>query len=325
MSIELSVLLITYNNELHIRETLDSLVQQSCDFNFEIAVGDDKSTDKTFEIIRAYATEYPGLFNIQQNRSQLGILGNLKTTLDRCNGRLIFNFDGDDIVKSKEALQKFVDTFKQKPEIGFVDSGYDRLLNEENKIIPFSNRSSIFASKETYKNLIKLGQVIPVGMCFKKDLIYQYVDFDYYMGQNITIEDYPILVDMVMHCDFERIEESLHIYRVHSSSYSHKKSFERIYFLNNQMLKLFNHFHKKYHFSKSLVETYVETHHKSVLFNAGKYENKNAGRESFNSIKNKSIRDYIHYWASQYPIVGRLIRLKKAFYSVLKKSLGSRM
>jgi glycosyltransferase involved in cell wall biosynthesis len=312
--IDLSVLLIAYNNEKHIEDTLKSIIKQKCSFNFEIVVGDDCSTDKTFEIINYYANNHPKLFNALQNTSQLGILKNFKTTLDRCKGDFIFNFDGDDIVKSVDAFQKIVDILKHNPNFGFVDSGYDRLLTDENITLKFDNKKSILASKELYKKYITLGKVIPVGICFNKELLYKYVDFDFYIKQNITIEDYPILVDMVMNCDFGKINESLHLYRVHSSSYSHIKSFERIYFLNNQMLKLFNHFKVKYDFSEKLTETYLETHYKSVVFNSGKYEQKEVGRKSFKAIKNKTLLDVIHYLASQYPFVRNIIRLKKKLY-----------
>lgn len=312
--IELSVLLIAYNNEQHIEDTLKSLLKQKCSFSYEIVVGDDCSTDKTFDIINYYANKHPKLFNVKQNSSQLGILGNFKATLDRCKGDFIFNFDGDDVVKSADAFEKIVTVLKNNPKLGFVDSGYDRFLTDENITTEFSNKESIFASKELYKESIILGKVIPVGICFRKESLYKYVDFDYYINQNITIEDYPMLVDMVMHCDFEKIHESLHMYRVHSTSYSHNKSFERIYFLNNQMLKLFNHFKIKYNFSEKLTETYLEAHYKSVLFNSGKYEQKEAGNKSFKAIKNKNLLDVIHYLASQHPFVRNIIRIKKKLY-----------
>lgn len=91
------------------------------------------------------------------------------------------------------------------------------------------------------------------------------------------------------------------------------------------MLKLFNHFTEKYHFSEQLVEIYLEAHYKSILFNAGKYENKSIGKQSYQGIKNKSIRDFIHYLASQHPYFRRLIRLKKTLYLNLKNWAGSLM
>ena len=73
-------------------------------------------------------------------------------------------------------------------------------------------------------------------MKINKKHLYEFVDFDTYLNMNITIDDYPILVDLVMNTSFTTINESLHIYRVHNQSYSHTKSFENHYFLNDILL-----------------------------------------------------------------------------------------
>ena len=93
----LSVHLITFNNEKYIEETLQSIIKQKVDFNYEIVVGDDCSTDGTLEIINNYAAKYPNLFKVLKNEKQLGILENFKSTLDRCDGIYIFDIAGDDM------------------------------------------------------------------------------------------------------------------------------------------------------------------------------------------------------------------------------------
>jgi len=312
--VELSVLVMTFNSELYIEEALESILRQKCSFNFEVVIGDDNSNDKTFKIIKTYAEKYPNLFNIKTNKVQLGILKNFKNTLDRCKGQYVFNLDGDDIIKSDYTFQKMVEVLNKNPNLGFVDSGYDSILPDNMPVVKFDNRENIFASKNEYKRRLFLGKVIPIGLCFRRESIYQYVDFNHYLRRQITIEDYPILVDMAMHCDFETIKESLHIYRIHYSSYSHKNTFERVSFLRNQMLELFLFFSEKYHFSEELKQTYLNNHYKSLLRDAGVYEKKNEGKTAFKAIKEKETIDIIHYLASQFPIVRKIIRLRKKIY-----------
>ena len=50
----LSVLFITYNHERYLRQSLDSVLMQETDFDFEIVVGEDCSTDSTREILKEY-------------------------------------------------------------------------------------------------------------------------------------------------------------------------------------------------------------------------------------------------------------------------------
>ena len=63
----LSVHLITYNNEKHIEETIQSILKQKVDFEYEIVVGDDCSTDDTLDIIRNLSELNPGVFKIHKN------------------------------------------------------------------------------------------------------------------------------------------------------------------------------------------------------------------------------------------------------------------
>lgn len=310
---ELSVHLMTYNNEDFIEQTIISILKQKCDFDFEIVVNDDCSTDKTLDIIYKYSNQNLEMFSVVKNPKQLGILKNFKATLDRCNGKYVFDIAGDDIFITENALQKLVDAFRVNPHLGFVDSGYDKLLVNSKKRLRFFNKKHITISKENYKEYIFLGKVIPVGICYNKKAIYNYVNFDDYIKKNITIEDYPILVNLAKNCDFERINNVLHEYRLHKKSYSQKESINHAYFLRQQMQKLFLHFKEKYEFSESLEFKFKENHHKALLFSAGVYEDKVIGKESYKAIKNKSVKDVIHYLASQYPLVRSIIKLRRAF------------
>lgn len=305
----LSVHLITYNNEQHIEDTLKSILKQIVDFNYEIVVGDDCSTDNTLKIINKYAALHPNLFKVHKNAKQQGILKNFKTTLDRCHGTFIFDIAGDDMLKSDYALQKMVNVLNNDTSLGFVDSGFDSYYDNTKKTIFFKNKSILNSSKESYKEALLLGKIAPIGHCYRREYLIKYVDFNSYLEMNITIEDYPILVDMVMNTDFERINEALVIYRIHGKSFSHEKVFEKQYFLANQMKSLFEYFSEKYNFDKNIIESYNKTHFNKLLFFAGYFQNKTLGKEIFSKIKSKSLKDYIHYWASQNKVFRKLISI----------------
>lgn len=309
--VDLSVHLITYNNEKHINETIQSILKQKVNFNYEIVVGDDFSTDKTFEIIKQYKRKHPNLFNIKKNKTQLGILKNFKTTLDRCKGKYIFDIAGDDLFKHNYTLQKMFDVLKKDDSLGFVDSGFDLLIEKKNKIQPYHNKKTIEASKINYTNSILLGNFTPIGICFNKYLLYKYVDFKTYLNMNLSIEDYPILVDLIMHTNFKTIKESLHIYRTHENSHSHEKNFEELLFQKKQMKNLFNFFQKKYNFNKSMVKTYNNNYNQHLLFLAGYFQKKELGKKSMLKITNKDLKDYIHFYASQYKSLRKFISLIK--------------
>ena len=54
-----SVCVQTYQHAPYIKECLDGILMQETDFNFEVLLGDDSSTDGTREICLEYARKYP--------------------------------------------------------------------------------------------------------------------------------------------------------------------------------------------------------------------------------------------------------------------------
>lgn len=307
--ISLSVHLITYNNEKYIEQTIESILKQKVNFNYEIVVGDDCSTDSTLSLIESYKNKYPKLFKVFKNESQLGILKNFKSTLNKCSGDFVFALAGDDLLKQEDTLQKMVNTISKDPSLGFIDCGFDKYYEDSNKKIHFANKNSIEFNELDYKNAILLGKIPNIGICFNRKLLLKYVDFKTYINRGITIDDYPILVDLVMHTKFERINESLVIYRIYDDSFSHEKNFEKQYFLANQMKNLFDYFSKKYRFENNITEKYNKTHLKQLLFYAGFFENKDLGKDVFLKLESKNMKDYIHYFASQNKFFRKLVSL----------------
>jgi len=71
-----TVVCITYNHEKYIRNALDGFLSQKTDFQYNIVIHDDVSTDNTQAIIREYAEKYPELFVPilqEENQYQAGI------------------------------------------------------------------------------------------------------------------------------------------------------------------------------------------------------------------------------------------------------------
>lgn len=56
-----SICCLTYNHEKYIRQCLDGLIMQKTEFDFEILVHDDASSDATQSIINEYVVAYPNL------------------------------------------------------------------------------------------------------------------------------------------------------------------------------------------------------------------------------------------------------------------------
>lgn len=90
-----SIAMCTYNGERFLKEQLDSLVAQ--DYRpLEIQVFDDRSTDRTFEILKAYEAEYD-FIKAHKNTSNLGFIKNFEAAISACSGEFIALCDQDDV------------------------------------------------------------------------------------------------------------------------------------------------------------------------------------------------------------------------------------
>lgn len=73
--VSVSIICSTYNHEKYIQKCLDGFIVQKTNFNFEVLVHDDASTDGTVKIIQAYQTKYPDvirLFGEEENQYSKG-------------------------------------------------------------------------------------------------------------------------------------------------------------------------------------------------------------------------------------------------------------
>ena len=96
-SISIDVLITTFNSEKYIRETINSVLNQTYE-NFRIIIVDDCSTDRTFEICKKYRNKHKDkikLYKLKKNSSTAAIPRNFG--IKKCKSDYIAFLDSDDI------------------------------------------------------------------------------------------------------------------------------------------------------------------------------------------------------------------------------------
>lgn len=149
-----SILVITYNQEKYIDETLRSLVNQDYD-NLEIIVSDDCSTDSTQQIIRSYSERYPQVVPIL-NTTNRGITENSNIGMSHCSGEYLCYMGGDDVLYPTK-ISTQVDFMLKNPEVDLCGHNLDLIDEEGNKIGIYSNSKKL-DGKDSY-SWIKEGML----------------------------------------------------------------------------------------------------------------------------------------------------------------------
>lgn len=110
-----SINILAYNHETTIARALDSVLSQNVNFDYEIIIAEDCSTDNTKEIIMQYASKYDCIKPIYNVENQ-GMKRNSIIARSNCNGKYIAYLEGDDYWVSNQKLQKQIDFLEKNNE-----------------------------------------------------------------------------------------------------------------------------------------------------------------------------------------------------------------
>lgn len=111
--VEAAVVIPVRNRIRTIKDAVDSVLSQEADFDFNLIVVDNYSTDGTLEILNEIAAKDSRLKVLIPERKDLGIGGcwNVAVHSEQC-GKYAIQLDSDDVYKDNTTLQRVVDVFR---------------------------------------------------------------------------------------------------------------------------------------------------------------------------------------------------------------------
>lgn len=109
--VEATVVIPVRNRARTIADAIESVLMQETDFDYNLMIVDNGSTDGTSEIIEQYTND-PRVIHIVPERDDLGIGGCWNMAVhDERVGRFVVQLDSDDLYSGKDTLQRIVDKF----------------------------------------------------------------------------------------------------------------------------------------------------------------------------------------------------------------------
>lgn len=153
MRVKVSICCLTYNHVDFIAKAIESFLSQRGDFEIEILIHDDASTDGTQNVIRKYEENYPDIIKPILQKDNQWTKGNtaLSATFNfpRATGKYIAMCEGDDYWTDSYKLQKQIDFLEKEPNFTFVCGGFIELNVETGEQI--NNIKSIKKGDIIYK------------------------------------------------------------------------------------------------------------------------------------------------------------------------------
>ena len=115
-----SVITVTYNSARYVRDAIESVLSQDYP-NIEYIIGDDYSSDNTWDIIQEYANSH---IRSYRNERNIGEYPNRNKAINLAQGKYLLFIDGDDVIYP-HGISYFVDMIEPYPDVAFaVQKGY---------------------------------------------------------------------------------------------------------------------------------------------------------------------------------------------------------
>ncbi|MEG0937457.1 MAG: glycosyltransferase [Comamonas sp.] len=247
---KVSICVVTYNHEKYIGQCLQSLVEQKTNFDFEIIVGDDFSTDGTREIVKSFEKKYPSVIFSLFHGENIGPTRNYVQTHLLAQGEFVAHLDGDDIAYP-----------------GKLQVQYDFLSKNKNYVLVW-HRVDIFDDWGNVNSSLhhRLGEVINVDEITLKDLakfgslgaasslMYRKSAADFLKKIHGEALDYFIAISLLNSGIAARLDDILGGYRINLSQVTASKTKSR-YFVRSPMRNLYaSHLKSLYFDNKNLKE-----------------------------------------------------------------------
>lgn len=176
---ELSIIIPVYNTEEYLMRCINSIVEQEVNFEYEIIIVNDGSTDKSIQIIKELGQKYNNIVIID-HKANKSLAVARKTGINSALGNYIMHIDSDDWIVAG-SLKKILSVIKE--------NNYDVLVYEYAKSngtnINFNfklNQNKLIFDCTNKIKIIKLFMGVCVNKLIKKEIAKNLVYGEEYMN-----------------------------------------------------------------------------------------------------------------------------------------------
>ena len=219
-----SVLVVTYNQEKYIAQTLDSILNQVHNYKYEIVIGEDCSIDNTKKIIEEYVEKYPDIIKPIYNNPNRGLINNYFNVIAHCKGKYIMQCAGDDYWLPGKVTRQ-IEFMESNLDVGMCYSKA-RVWNENKQ--KFEKNISGSAIK-SFEFLLTNGNSIPaLTVCLRSNIIKNYICEIKPQEKNWLMEDYPMWLYFSHESKIKFFDKETAVYRVLEDSASHSTDINKM-------------------------------------------------------------------------------------------------
>lgn len=228
-----SVLMPVFNGEKHLKDAIDSILNQSFK-DYEFIIINDGSTDSSEEIILSYKDSR---IKYVENTHNLKLIKTLNKGLNLCQGEYIARMDADDIALPTK-LEEQISYLEAHPEMIVCGTQIERFGSKrrpKNKVSWIKENNDEIKAQLFMSNCFAHPSVVIRASVLRESNIKYNADY-------IHVEDYKMWIDLAEFGDFHNIPKSLLRYRLTDDQISTKFQTIQARHVHKIRCKLINQF-----------------------------------------------------------------------------------
>lgn len=212
-NILVSINCITYNHEKYIAKALESFLMQKTNFDFEIIVSDDFSTDNTVEIVKRFQKKFPNKIRLIQGEKNIGARKNGMRAHNNSLGKYVAICEGDDYWTDCNKLQKQIDYMEKNTDCSMIFHNSEKIDDKTKKSVGFMIDSNLESKKIFIKDFFELKFIPTASIIYKKELKDNMPKW--YM--EAVTGDFPFILILIANSYAYYMNDTMSVYRVGNS------------------------------------------------------------------------------------------------------------
>ena len=221
---KVSIICTNYNKGDWVREAIDSFLNQETNFDFEIIIIDDASTDHSYEIIQEYQNKFPEKVRTFRNEVNLGITRTWKKVCQEAKGQYIARCDSDDFWTDPLKLQKQVDLLDASTDSLWSNTEFDMVDLDGNLI-----QKDAFANKalpliESYEEMLVMKGMTMASTWLVDTALMQ--DVSAQISDTAADDTFELQLELFKRTKISFLSDSTTVYRMNLGSDSKPMTLE---------------------------------------------------------------------------------------------------
>lgn len=226
---KISIIVPVFNGEKFLSRAIDSVLNQKTQYEYEILIVNDCSTDNTQMIIDNYTMLNKNIKSLK-NEENIGVNESRNKAIMESEGELIAFLDADDVWYENK-IEKQVEVFKKYKNISLCFSDFS-IYNEDDKYIcdnfqywkffkmTINKRKDVQVRKDIFSSIIKENVIGTSCVMVRKDKLLKTDMFRSELGYS---QDWDLWLKLAVNNTFAFINEPLMKYYMMSDSITRKK------------------------------------------------------------------------------------------------------